>query len=558
MQAPSLPRNDSPQARRPAILWLAAILIVYLAHVVYLNCVAEDSFIAFRFARNLAGGFGLVWNPGEAPVEGYTNLLWVVLCAAAMKAGLDAPLFAQVLGALSGATALLMVFAAGRLTAGWSTGAALVAPLMLAVSGPFATWAGSGMETSLFAALVFAGLWAFADYWRTGRRGLMAAAGVLLCAASLARPEGVMVFGVLAGLGGFLSWGEWRRRLADHLVAAACFGIPFGVYFAWRYAYFGYPLPNTFYAKTGGGVDQLVRGLLLTSQFGFQFVTPLVPWALVALWEHGVPAIRRPVAACAAALRAHALVAGSVALFTVYTAYIVAVGNDYMAMHRFFVPLLAPMYVAAAGSLAPLWPRFAPRRSRRAVVALLVVTAAAGTIYHSTRYEKHFVSKPAQQHGNYQGVQIERWHVARLTLIGRFFSGYRTTADESLATSAIGAIGYYADMKVYDFNGLVDIHIARAPIAANKLKGRAGHQKADYPYVLAKKPTYLMFSRELTPEAGDIRRFVPAGVWPLVEPDYEVCSVWMSDEVNDQAGFFTFLRRRAAAGSRPPQPCEGR
>ena len=36
--------------------------------------------ISMRYGRNLAEGYGLVWNPGER-VEGYTNFLWTVIMA---------------------------------------------------------------------------------------------------------------------------------------------------------------------------------------------------------------------------------------------------------------------------------------------------------------------------------------------------------------------------------------------------------------------------------------------------------------------------------------------
>ena len=40
--------------------------------------VQDDAFITYRYARNLARGEGLVFNPGER-VEGYTNFLWTVM-----------------------------------------------------------------------------------------------------------------------------------------------------------------------------------------------------------------------------------------------------------------------------------------------------------------------------------------------------------------------------------------------------------------------------------------------------------------------------------------------
>jgi arabinofuranosyltransferase len=542
-------RTAAPQhvppwfARSP--VWLTGVLLLYVAHVVYLNCVADDAFITFRFAKNLASGRGLVWNPGEAPVEGYTSFLWLVLSAVAMKLGLDAPRFAQVAGTLGGGATILLVYLAGRRLAGWPAGVAGVPALMLAVCGPFATWSGSGMETVLFAALVFTGMFAFGEYWQRGRAWWLAAMGVALWAATMTRPEGVMVFGLLFGLSLFLSLGELKKRLGHHAMAGACWGIPFAVYFVWRYRYYGYLLPNTFYAKTGGGLDQLERGIMLSTQFASQFLGPLVPWALVALWERGWPRVASlRLAEALGALRRRALASACVLIVVVYTGYIVIVGNDYMAMHRFFVPLLPPIYFVATTALAVLVPRMVAERSRVVVLGLLVAMAAGATAFHSTRYEKHFVAKPAQQHGNYQGIQIERWQVARVSLLGKFFTGYRLSSAESVATSAIGAIGYFGDLAVYDYHGLVDIHIARSPVPANKLKGRSGHQKSDYPYVLAKKPTYLMFSRELTKTPGDLQRFVPPDVWPLVQQDYVLRSVWLTDAVNQEAGYFTFLERR--------------
>ncbi len=43
----------------------------------------DDAMISMRYARNLAGGHGLVWNVGDQhPVEGYTNLSWTLWMAA--------------------------------------------------------------------------------------------------------------------------------------------------------------------------------------------------------------------------------------------------------------------------------------------------------------------------------------------------------------------------------------------------------------------------------------------------------------------------------------------
>lgn len=38
----------------------------------------DDAMISMRYARNLSAGSGLVWNVGEAPIQGITNLGWTL------------------------------------------------------------------------------------------------------------------------------------------------------------------------------------------------------------------------------------------------------------------------------------------------------------------------------------------------------------------------------------------------------------------------------------------------------------------------------------------------
>ena len=80
-------------------LLVGLLLAVLAAHMLHYGiCTQDDAFISFRYAANLIGGDGLVYNAGE-PVEGYTNFLWTVLLAGAMAIGLN-PVIASVLGGL--------------------------------------------------------------------------------------------------------------------------------------------------------------------------------------------------------------------------------------------------------------------------------------------------------------------------------------------------------------------------------------------------------------------------------------------------------------------------
>src|SRR5688572_25266220 len=84
--APPVPRPDhlssmSTGLRLYLVLGSLATTFLLGAHAWAYRFLTDDAFISFRYARNLARGAGLVFNPGEAPVEGYTNFLWVLLLA---------------------------------------------------------------------------------------------------------------------------------------------------------------------------------------------------------------------------------------------------------------------------------------------------------------------------------------------------------------------------------------------------------------------------------------------------------------------------------------------
>jgi arabinofuranosyltransferase len=529
---------------------MVLIALAFLAHVVYLNCVAEDAFIALRFAKNLAQGQGLVWNPGMPPVEGYTDFLWVMLSAGAMALGLPGVAFAQGLSIAAGLGTLALTYVIGRRLMMWPPMVALVPCALLAVCGPFATWSSSGMESTLFGFFVLAAAYQFACFWRDGRvtSALLGALALLL--STLTRPEGMLIALILLGSSAAVAVVIARDRLAPLALATVAYAATFGLYFAWRFSRYGYVMPNTYYAKTGGGVAQILRGGLLAYLFLMQFALPLVPAAILAAWETGAPPISRlGVVSLSDWFRRSSFVVFAAVIFVAYTANNVLVGGDYMAMHRFFVPVLPFMYLLFGLLVAALYARIARPANAFGFWVLLGFVGVA-TFFPSTPLERSFFASPPQQHGDYRGVQIERWHVARLSVIGRFFNGYRRDPAESLATTAIGAIGYYSDMQILDIHGLVDTHIAHLPAPPDFAKHRAGHGRTDLKYTFSLEPTYVMFSRDLTPQPIELWRYVPNELRATVDRDYTHSSAWLTDARNGESGYFTFFERRDSAARR--------
>ncbi len=461
-------------------LFLGLICAAFVGHVALYDFVSDDAFITLRYADNLASGHGLVYNPGDR-VEGFTSPLWTIGLAACGAAGLDMLLVARIGGVLAGVISLLLAY---RLFALLQPGkaaplAALFAPLVLACNGGFACWAGSGMETTLFVCTILGGTVALlAD------RPAQAIGWTVACL--LTRPESLLVFG-LFGLWQLLRLRAtgWRRFLAWVLPCLGAVLLLFGC----RYWYFGEWLPNTYYAKTGGGLAQLWRGCVYLHEY--------------AADHEGLPLMALPVL--------YALVVGGGRLrFVAVTASAlwgatVGVGGDGLPMYRFALaplPLLLVLQAHLLADLRRLARKFpAHPLARRAGLATLVLVGLSAFV-HASRP----VVGPHYPLYHYQKTEeIPRW-----TAAGHWL---RRNAPEgaSLAAVPIGAVGYYSGLVVYDMVGLTDKHIARRSMPAMGA-GWAGHEKHDGAYILSRRPTFLLLGNiDVTsrPRDRSQRPFIP-------------------------------------------------
>ena len=266
---------------------------VFLLHVGYLACVAEDTHITFRFARHVAQGHGFVWNLGEAPIEGFTTFLWVLIAAAALRLGVDVFWLTQAIGTLAALGTLALTWHVARRHLGASGWSGLVPCLFLALSGPLATWAGSGMEMTAFGFFMLLGVHAYLEHLKAPSQAWLLGSAASLLTATLLRPEGGLVMVVLGLLAITVYWPRTRASFRQHLVWGLVYTLPFLLFLAWRYHVFGEWVPNTYYQKTGGGFWQHARGAGYLIFFAFFYLQPLVPFPALLAWEAGLPDPRR-------------------------------------------------------------------------------------------------------------------------------------------------------------------------------------------------------------------------------------------------------------------------
>lgn len=393
--------HSKPTARGSAFLAGAAALTALIAFVVGVKLHAfygDDCFISFRYARHLADGLGPVWNAGER-VEGYTNFSWVVLMALGMRLGLQPELWSWVLGITSGVLLLwrVLTFSArgGSSRDPW----AWLPVLLLCLSGSFTAWCTGGLETMFFTLLVFLGYAALAD-----RPTRPHAAALSLAAAALTRPEGVLFAGIASAVMLLDLLRERDRRRAGLGALVLLWGI-IAVHLLWRRSYYGYWVPNTFYAKVpgpswAGGLDYL-----LTFQQEYQLGW-FLPLGLLALLGD-----RRRAAWLA------------LAFLVPYLGYVVAVGGDQFEF-RFLVHVFPWLFWLPAEGARTLWrgARIPGHRGARAFlsaasVALLAVATLQGFGRHGrehTRIEAiHYYATLRIEDGRFLKRLIERGTLPR-------------------------------------------------------------------------------------------------------------------------------------------------
>jgi hypothetical protein len=491
----------------------------------------DDAMISMTYARNLAHGNGLVWYAGGPRVEGITNPLWTGWMAVLhlLPVGeFRQSLLVMISGALLLLLLLWLVRCLARRVEPEDPVVATYAVVLTATFYPLLFWTIGGMEVAVVAILFAGALFVVlrivdavgaGPSMRVIRRDVVMFGGVALLAIAT-RVDAVVGLAALAGAASLLVPKGRRRGVA--LILAAPVVSAFAVVTAARLAYYGDPLPNTYYLKaTGIPLDiQLAAGAR-------HFV--------VAMWSH----LAAFGLVCAAGFwrnpsRWARLCAALVVTQAVYSVW---VGGDYwetqLIANRYLSVAIAPAaLLAAVGirrlSLAPrqfavvlgalaaalvlglavarskfafsvpelLWQRMVLRQEANdywwaylgVVAGLLVVAVAllrprtnagrrtrpgwlgAGLLVlviglTNVRAVAHWNSHPDLGDG---GVNMASGLAIRET----------TTPDASVAVLMAGVAPYFAQRPAVDLLGKSDKHIARLSVPDAK-SFWAGHNKSD-------------------------------------------------------------------------------
>lgn len=464
---------------------MVAIVVITLAILAYTSSLlyrhvrdfgfvcADDAYITFRYAKNLASGTGLVYNPDER-VEGFSNPLWTFTLAIASALGYNIELSSRDLGFFFSFLALLVSILLAMRLANSKFIAPLAAGLMLTGSTSFILYSVSGLETAQygFALVLSAYLVTFAN---PILRALVPILGLLI---ALSRPEGILVSLLLWAISAWWilkSNGSQRMTIGIGLALAL---IGFGGFLLFRYLYFGDIYPNTYYAKPANWLvttDSLsdLRKSVLSADAGFH------GGLLLALLIAG---------AAAMSLSGGWLISAGIVLSGL--AFLYYAGPDWMPFARFYAPYHPVLCAASVASIFALSNRKSPFAAlhpspgddkhygqphslkpalsaesegqnpslwQRFVCAMLALMIG---YLPQTFYKldvKKFIEKRAKYPYHLVAGQFVRYVGKELKKLVANFEPYSI----SVAAKRIGAVGYFCPVKVDDPFGLVDKAIAQ-------------------------------------------------------------------------------------------------
>ena len=453
------------------VLLATAVLI---PHALLFDFVNDDAYISFRFARNLAERGELVFNPGER-VEGFTNFLWTVLLAGGIKLGVSPVIASRFLGVVFGiATLAVAVRLSLRLDGERSSPWHAVAPLGLATLGAFACWCTGGLETQLFTFLALLGFERLLAEIASGR-GF--ASGIAFALAAMTRPEGLFFFG-LAGLYRLGRNLRLERRLlpkAQEVVWVLAFLTAFVPYFAWRWRYYGWPFPNTFYVKSSGVPGTAELGLYYLRRFAEDYGILFLVLLVLAGWPPATDRRRRDLFALSALV--------SVA----FTLYVLKVGGDFMGLYRFILPVLPLGAVCVQEAARTLYRRLSTFVLRPALAMAGIAGAVAFLV------SSWSVSVQATRISSDRGIDSPGYlkdYVAQRIPVGIWLSK-NARPGQLASVGGAGVIPYYSGMRSFDCYGLVDETIAHDERMTTG-NPRPGHSKwvADW-YLFSRKPDII-------------------------------------------------------------------
>ena len=426
------------------LLPLFFFLLAFSARMIPGPRTIDDSYITFRYARNILAGEGFVYNPGEA-VLGTTTPLYTLIMVAmgAVSGGTQAPFpeLAMLVNALAdGLTAVLLYLMGKHFNL---TLAGIGAALAWSVASHSVTFAIGGLETSVVVLLLVG----MSYYYLTNRVTL---AAFLASLALLTRPDTILLVGLIA-LDHFIRVLKKQQKLYWYDVAALLL-LPL-IWYGFATWQFGSPIPHSVQAKLGAYRLKPEEGLIRLLQ---HYTTPFMAdrW-FGAAFAVGSGLLMYPFLYLVGARSFFKHDSRSLVIMLYPWLYLLvfAIANPLIfrwyltpPLPFLFIGILAGAQVFCSSVFA--LPKFRlPRFVQTGLLVLLVALIPfVNLLWNWTLHPDHGPDRPAP---GMAWFELELLYQKAAQIVQPFL-----TADTTLAAGDVGVLGYFTQARILDTVGL--------------------------------------------------------------------------------------------------------
>jgi len=446
--------SDRLQTSLPIILMLFLFLIIILRRA----WLSDDAYITFRTVDNLVNGYRLTWNTAER-VQAYTHPLWMFLVSFFYAFTGEIFITVVVISVVISLAAVALY--SGKLAR--STNAAVVGVLILGLSNAYVDYSTSGLENPLNHIILVVFYILFFRARLTIRNlfllSLLASLGMVnrLDTALLYLPP--------------LVYMVWKSQRWSAVLAVVLGQFPIILWELFSIIYYGFPFPNTAYAKLNLSVSD--SELWRQGFFYLQDSLERDPIALVAILVSLIVVILSK-----SPPRLTVLVG-----VLLYILYAVKIGGDFMS-GRF---LAAPLLCAVIALTDVPFSRIGSRTMLVIFAALTIIgfRAPIPTIFleggeRAIKINEHGIADERLYY--FEKMSLVNYKVVDgVPVLSDVESGLRAREESKkdyyiLPKSNVGVSGYYAGPNVHyiDMFALTDPLLARLPPVRN-LDWRIGH-----------------------------------------------------------------------------------
>ncbi len=463
--------------------FLFILIIFALGCCYHYPFLSDDSLISLRYVQRFIEGKGLTWNDGH-PVEGYSNLLWILMISFLGKLGMNLIISARVLG-IACSVGTLAVICSYFKTINVRKEYVFLTVFLLVTTPCFTVWAIGGLEQPLYIFLLTLTLTEVSKIINDKNKGRVYFLSLWIGLLAITRPDGFL-FTILTTMFLIFIFRKSKKGLIRVFVFAGMIPALFLLgQLLFRYNFYGELVPNTALVKVKITLHHVVRGgfYVFKSFFGTLLFSSLGLYCLFYL-----------------VYKKKNLFGFYLLLnVVVWTAYIVTVGGDIFPAFRHYYVVLILLVFAIIFGLNEMQFRFKTKMTRIGFIVLLLINPFIQLLIPDNHYAIE-----------------ERWEFRGLNLGKTLKNTFPETT--LIAVTAAGCIPYASELPTVDMLGLNDYYTPRHP-PKNFGTGMLAHELGDASYVLGRNPDIIIYHMGAVPRfnVGDQMKNNPVFINNYVE-----------------------------------------